>query len=38
VSLARAEQNRDLKKEIISKLSIMNSKEASDYLMEFLKE
>jgi len=38
VALARAEPNRDLKKQIISKLSIMNNKDATDYLMEFLKE
>lgn len=38
VALARAEQNRELKKEMISKLSLMHSKEATDYLMEFLRE
>ena len=37
VSLARAEKNVDLKKEIVSKLSVMKSKEATDYLMELLK-
>jgi tetratricopeptide (TPR) repeat protein len=37
VSLARAEKNVDLKKEIVSKLSNMKSKEATDYLMELLK-
>ena len=38
VDLARKETDRELKKEIVSKLSIMNSKEAIDYLMEYLKE
>lgn len=38
VELARKEKDPELKKEIISKLSIMGSKEAADYLMEFLKE
>ena len=38
VDLARKEKDPELKKEIISKLAIMNSKEAGDYLMEFLKE
>ena len=37
VSLARAEKNVELKKEIVSKLSVMKSKEATDYLMELLK-
>jgi HEAT repeat protein len=37
VSLARAEKNVDLKKDIVSKLSNMKSKEATDYLMELLK-
>ena len=38
VDLARAEKDPELKKEIVSKLSIMNSKEATDYLLEYLKE
>ena len=38
VELARKEKDPDLKKEIISKLSLTGSKEAADYLMEFLKE
>lgn len=38
VELARKEKDPELKKEIISKLSLMRSKEAADYLMEFLKE
>ncbi len=38
VQLARAEKDPETKKSIISKLAIMHSKEASDYLMEFLRE
>ena len=37
VTLARAEKNPEMKKEIVSKLSVMKSKEAMDYLMELLK-
>jgi tetratricopeptide (TPR) repeat protein len=37
VSLARNEKNPEMKKEIVSKLSIMKSKEATDYLLELLK-
>ncbi len=37
VSLARTEKDREVKHEIIQKLSVMGSKEATDYLMEFLK-
>ena len=37
VAIARAEKNVDLKKDIVSKLSNMKSKEATDYLMELLK-
>lgn len=37
VTLARAEKSVELKKEIVSKLSNMKSKEATDYLMELLK-
>ena len=37
VTLARAEKNLEMKKELVSKLSIMKSKEATDYLMELLK-
>jgi tetratricopeptide (TPR) repeat protein len=37
VDLARAEKNAELKKEIVSKLSIMKSKDATDYLLELLK-
>ena len=36
VELARAESNRELKAAIVQKLSIMRSKEATDYLMEIL--
>lgn len=38
VDLARKEKDPELKRAIIEKLSIMNSKDATDYLMEFLKE
>lgn len=38
VKLARKEKDPSLKRDIISKLSIMKSAEASDYLMEFLKD
>jgi HEAT repeat protein len=38
VDLARREKDPDLKKQIISKLSIMGSKDAADYLMELLRE
>ena len=37
VNLARAEKDPETKREIIQKLSVMRSKEATDYLMEFLK-
>jgi tetratricopeptide (TPR) repeat protein len=37
VDLARAEKNPEMKKEIVSRLSIMKSKDATDYLMELLK-
>jgi tetratricopeptide (TPR) repeat protein len=37
VTIARAEKNSEMKKEIVSKLSVMKSKEATDYLMELLK-
>jgi HEAT repeat protein len=37
VELARAEKDVQLKKEIVAKLSIMHSKDATDYLMELLK-
>lgn len=38
VDLARREKDLDLKKSIVSKLSLMRSKEATDYLMEYLRE
>jgi hypothetical protein len=37
VSLARAEKDMTLKKEIVQKLSTMKSKEATDYMVELLK-
>ena len=37
VAIARAEKNLELKKDIVSKLSNMKSKEATEYLMELLK-
>ncbi|HLJ73193.1 MAG TPA: HEAT repeat domain-containing protein [Thermoanaerobaculia bacterium] len=38
VDLARKERDPDVKKDIITKLGLMHSKEASDYLMEYLKD
>jgi HEAT repeat protein len=38
VALARQEKDPELKKAIISQLSLMGSKEAADYLMEYLKD
>jgi HEAT repeat protein len=38
VELARNEKDRDLKHEIVQKLSVMGNKDAMDYLMEFLRE
>jgi HEAT repeat protein len=37
VELAKAEKDLDLKKDIVQKLSLMKSKEATDYLVELLK-
>jgi tetratricopeptide (TPR) repeat protein len=37
VSLAKSEKSLELKKDIVSKLSLMKSKEATDYLTELLK-
>ena len=37
VTLARAEKSAEMKKEIVSRLSNMKSKEATDYLLELLK-
>jgi HEAT repeat protein len=37
VDLARAEKNLEMKKEIVSKLSLMKSKDATDYMLELLK-
>ena len=36
VELARKETNPEMKKMIVSKLSIMGSKDATEYLMELL--
>ena len=36
VALARKEQNTDLKKDMVSKLSNMHSKAATDFLLEIL--
>lgn len=38
VALARQEKDPELKKSIIQKLGLINSKEAADYLMEYLKD
>jgi hypothetical protein len=38
VSIARSEKDPELKKAAVSKLSIMNSKEGNDYLMEILQK
>ena len=38
VDLARQEKDKELKHDIVQKLSIMQNKDAIDYLMEFLKE
>ena len=37
VELAKAEKDLELKKDIVQKLSLMKSKEATDYLVELLK-
>ena len=37
VDLARAEKDPSLKKEIVSKLSVMKAPEATDYMLELLK-
>jgi hypothetical protein len=37
VAVARTEKDPDLKREAVQKLSLMHSKEATDYLMELLK-
>ncbi|HJT18158.1 MAG TPA: HEAT repeat domain-containing protein [Thermoanaerobaculia bacterium] len=38
IGLARKERDPEVKKDIITKLGLMNSKEAADYLMEYLKD
>ena len=37
VDLARAEKDPDMKQEIVKKLSLVHSKETTDYMMELLK-
>jgi hypothetical protein len=37
VDLARGESNPEMKQEIVQKLSLVHSKEATDYMMELLK-
>src|SRR5437016_1670758 len=37
VTLARAEKDPEMKRELVSKLSLMKNKEATDYLLELLK-
>jgi hypothetical protein len=36
--VAKSEKDQELKKEAVSKLSMMNSKEGNDYLMELLQK
>lgn len=38
ITLARKEKDPSLKKEIVSKISLIHSKESADYLMEYLRE
>jgi HEAT repeat protein len=38
IDLARQEKDRELKHDIVQKLSVMNNKDATDYLLEFLRE
>jgi len=38
VALGRAEKNPDLRKSIVTKLSIMHSKDAADFLLDILNE
>jgi HEAT repeat protein len=38
IAIARTEKNSDLKRDAVSKLSIMHNKEATDYLMEILQK
>ncbi len=37
VDLARAETNHDMKAEIVKKMSLVQSKETTEYMMEILK-
>ena len=36
IDIAKTEKNRDLRNEALQKLSVMNNKEARDYLLQFL--
>ncbi|HVR38642.1 MAG TPA: hypothetical protein VMU84_06075, partial [Thermoanaerobaculia bacterium] len=38
IVLARKEKDPALKKEIVSKIALIHSKESADYLMEYLRE
>jgi hypothetical protein len=38
VTIARGEKDQGLKKEAVQKLSLMDSKEATDYMMEILQK
>jgi hypothetical protein len=38
VEIARAEKDPELKREAVKKLSVMNNREATDYLLELLKD
>jgi HEAT repeat protein len=38
IEIAKTEKNRELRQEALEKLSVMNNKEATDYLLQFLKE
>jgi hypothetical protein len=38
IEIAKTEKNRELRGEALQKLSVMNNKEAKDYLLQFLNE
>jgi HEAT repeat protein len=38
IEIAKTEKNRELRGEALQKLSVMNNKEARDYLLQFLNE
>jgi hypothetical protein len=38
IEIAKTEKDRELRGEALQKLSVMHNKEATDYLMQFLKE